>query len=109
MGNINIKTLLEGDAIFEEFQGAITEQYVFQQLINNNSFDIYYWSAEKSTGELDFLIQYKGNIIPVEVKAEENLQAKRYFVRNTRPAWPYAVRCQITGGKAGLSIFRFMP
>ena len=76
MGNIDVKTLLEGNKIFEEFKGAITEQYVLQQFQNIKKFDIYYWSAEKSSAELDFLIQYDGNCIPVEVKAEENLQAK---------------------------------
>jgi uncharacterized protein len=37
---------------------------------------IYYWSAERSTAEIDFLIQRAGDIIPVQVKAEENLKAK---------------------------------
>ena len=76
MGNIHVKTLLEGSQIFEEFKGALTEQYVMQQLKTVQDIDIYYWSAERSSGEIDFLIQYKGNIYPVEVKAGENLQAK---------------------------------
>lgn len=76
MGNIELKTLLEGNAIFMEFKGAITEQFVLQQLICNNSFDVYYWSSEKSTAEIDFVLQYKNRIAPIEVKAEENLQAK---------------------------------
>ncbi|MCK4662489.1 MAG: ATP-binding protein [Bacteroidales bacterium] len=76
MGNIDVKTLLKGNVIFEEFKGAITEQFVLQQLVTEKEFNVYYWSAEKSTAEIDFLIQYKGRIIPVEVKAEENLQAK---------------------------------
>jgi len=76
MGNIDIKTLLEGNSIFNEFKGAITEQFVLQQLLTIKQFDIYYWSAERSTAELDFLIQFNNITIPVEVKAEENLQAK---------------------------------
>lgn len=76
MGNIELKTLLEGNNIFMEFKGAITEQFVLQQLACNNWFDIYYWSAERSAAELDFVIQYKNTIVPIEVKAEENLQAK---------------------------------
>jgi predicted AAA+ superfamily ATPase len=47
-----------------------------QQLINNKSLDIYYWSAERSSGEIDFIIQQESNIYPLEVKAEENLKAK---------------------------------
>ena len=76
MGNIDAKTLLEGNRIFNEFKGAITEQFVLQQLVNDNTNSIFYWSAERSTAELDFLVQNSGSVFPVEVKAEENLQAK---------------------------------
>ncbi|MGC9344125.1 MAG: DUF4143 domain-containing protein, partial [Bacteroidales bacterium] len=76
MGNLNVKTLLEGNLIFEEFKGALAEQYVLQQLKTIEEMVIYYWSSEKSSGEIDFILQYKGDIYPVEVKAEENLQAK---------------------------------
>ncbi|MCC8199957.1 MAG: ATP-binding protein [Tannerellaceae bacterium] len=76
MGDIDVKTLLEGNTIFEEFKGALTEQYVLQQLIINPDMPIYYWSAETGVAELDFVVQYAGKVIPIEVKAEENLQAK---------------------------------
>lgn len=88
MGNIDIKTLLEGNTIFKEFKGAITEQYVLQQMLYTNNFDIFYWSAERSNAEIDFLIQNQGEVIPVEVKAEENLQAKslKVFYQKYNPA-----------------------
>ena len=76
MGDIDVKTLLAGNSIFEEFKGALTEQYVLQQLIMNSDLAIYYWSAEKSSSEIDFLVQYSGIVIPIEVKAKENLHAK---------------------------------
>jgi len=76
MGDIDVKTLLAGNSIFEEFKGALTEQYVLQQLIMNSDIAIYYWSAEKSSSEIDFLVQYSGIVVPIEVKAEENLHAK---------------------------------
>jgi uncharacterized protein len=76
MGDIDARTLLAGNAIFSEFKGALTEQYVLQQFNSINEYVIYYWSAERSTAEVDFIIQFNGMIIPVEVKAEENLQAK---------------------------------
>ena len=72
---LDVKTILEGNRLFEEFKGAITEQYVLQQLVAKNILS-YYWTAENATAETDFLIQSKGNIIPIEVKAEENLKAK---------------------------------
>jgi hypothetical protein len=49
---------------------------VLQQLIVNPDMPIFYWSAEKATAEVDFVIQYSGKVIPIEVKAEENLKAK---------------------------------
>lgn len=76
MTGISEKTLLEGDNIFSEFKGALTEQFVLQQLKTIKDISIFYWSAEKSTAEIDFIIQSENNIIPLEVKAEENLQAK---------------------------------
>ncbi|MGY4383061.1 putative AAA+ superfamily ATPase [Pedobacter sp. UYP24] len=81
MVDVDIKTLLHGNELFEEFKGALTEQYVLQQLIIRKELSIYYWSAENATAEIDFLLQHRGNIIPVEVKAEENLKAKslRHF------------------------------
>lgn len=76
MGNIDIKTLLDGNLIFQEFKGAITEQYVIQQLKSCENLPVYYWLSEKSLSEIDFIVQYTGNVIPIEVKSEENLQAK---------------------------------
>jgi uncharacterized protein len=76
MGDIDVRTIIEGNVIFEEFKGALTEQYVLQQLISINDLVVNYWSAERSSAEIDFLVQHSGNVIPLEVKAEENLQAK---------------------------------
>jgi predicted AAA+ superfamily ATPase len=84
MGNLDAKTLLEGNAIFSEFKGALTEQYVLQQLKNEDDFVISYWAAERSTAEVDFIVQYKDFVIPIEVKAEENLQAKSLKVYNEK-------------------------
>ena len=88
MGNINSKTLLKGNSIFDEFKGAITEQFVLQQFKTVKNLDTNYWSAQNSSGEIDFLVQYNGNVIPIEVKAEENLQAKslKVFCKKYRPA-----------------------
>jgi len=88
MGTLDTKTLLQGNFIFEEFKGALTEQFVLQQLKTAKEIAIYYWSAENATAEIDFLIQHGDKVIPIEVKAEENLQAKslRNFVNKYHPA-----------------------
>lgn len=75
MSNIPAEILLKGSSIFTDYKGAMTEQYVLQQLKPNIQ-SIYYWSADNSSGELDFLVQNDTKITPIEVKAEENLQAK---------------------------------
>lgn len=96
MSRLNARIILEGDSLFEEFKGALTEQYVLQQLIVNEENDIFYWSSPKGTGEIDFLVQMDDKIVPVEVKAEENLQAKslRSFVQKYN--MEYAVRTSMS-------------
>lgn len=76
MSELDAKSILGGNAIFVEFKGALTEQFVLQQLIANTEYSSYYYSETKSEGEIDFLIQKEGEIVPIEVKAEENLKAK---------------------------------
>ena len=76
MCELNPEAILAGSAVFTEFKGALTEQYVCQELIASCGFTPFYWSAENSTGEIDFLVQDGGKIYPIEVKVEENLKAK---------------------------------
>lgn len=68
--------LLDGNELFKEFKGALTEQYVLQQLKTIKGLNIYYWTADRGTAEVDFVIDNGSDVIPVEVKAEVNLQAK---------------------------------
>jgi len=82
LSGLDMVTLLEGDRVFTEFKGALTEQYVHQQLISENTLEPYYWSADKGIAEVDFIIQHGGKAIPVEVKAAENLKAKSLRIYN---------------------------
>ena len=68
--------ILIGDNIFSEYKGAFTEQYVMQELRTILNTSLYYFSADDSKQELDFVFQNEDVIVPVEVKAEENLRAK---------------------------------
>lgn len=70
------RTLIEGDKIFTEFYGALAEQYVLQQLKGLDDMEIAYWISESNAAEVDFVIQTNGYVIPLEVKASTNLQAK---------------------------------
>lgn len=76
MADISSRTILEGNQLFKEFKGALTEQYVLQELKAEIHTAAYYYSAENSRGEIDFLLQAETGIVPMEVKAEENLRAK---------------------------------
>lgn len=68
--------LLDGNALFKEFKGALTEQYVLQQLKAMKGLNIYYWTADRRIAEVDFVVDNGNNVIPVEVKVEINLQSK---------------------------------
>ena len=76
MSGIDVKTLLEGNEIFEEFKVSLTEQYVLCQLKACTDCDVFYWSSDTASSEVDFIIQIGQNNIPIEVKSSENLQAK---------------------------------
>ena len=79
MAKLSATTLLNGDAVFTEFKGALSEQFVFQQLVQNEDIAIHYFTFDNSKFEIDFLIQ-NGNdeIIPIEVKSGENLKARSF-------------------------------
>lgn len=74
LGNLDSNVLLEKNNILTEYKGALTEQFVCQQLIVTNQ--LFYWTAEVATAEIDFVLQHKNEAVPIEVKAEENLKAK---------------------------------
>lgn len=76
MSGIDAQTLLEGNDVFEEFKGSLTEQYVLCQLKECTDLDVFYWSSDTGTSELDFITQIGKDNVPIEVKASENLQAK---------------------------------
>ncbi|HAH68828.1 MAG TPA: ATPase [Synergistaceae bacterium] len=68
--------LLDGDRLFNEFKGALTEQYVLQQLKTVQELGTYYWTNDRGSAEIDFLLDTGTEVIPLEVKAEKNLKAK---------------------------------
>lgn len=76
ISQLDAHSIIEGNSVFTEFKGALTEQYVAQQLVADMDVQPYYWSANNSRGEIDFLVHKGKDIYPIEVKAEENLRAK---------------------------------
>ena len=76
MAGLRQRTLLDGNDLFVEFKGALTEQYVCQQLKTIEDLDVYYYTNDRGSCEIDFVVDTGERIVPVEVKAEVNLRAK---------------------------------
>lgn len=89
---LDATTLLKGNSIFTEFKGALTEQYVCQQLMALKDIPVYYWTNDKGTAEIDFVVQLEGEVVPIEVKAETNLQAKSLKVYKEKYGPQMAIR-----------------
>ena len=87
---LDVKTLLEGHHIFEEFKGALTEQYV-QQEMSTKGITTFYWSSD-GKAEVDFIFRYGSDIFPLEVKAEENLHSKSLRVYRDKFESPVCLR-----------------
>lgn len=88
MTNLSERTLLEKNDVFAEFKGALTEQFVMQELQNHSNINICYWANDASSrAEVEFIIQIDDRIIPVEIKGGTNLRAKslKVYIEKYRP------------------------
>lgn len=83
MSEVPAQQILLGNDVFVEFKGAFTEQFVLQQLVAKQLVP-YYWSNNKTPAEIDFVVQQDSRLIPIEVKAEQNVRAKSLaqFIKN---------------------------
>ena len=80
IANVDKKILLEKNTILTEYKGALTEQFVCQQLKTKT--EIYYWTAENATAEIDFIVQYQNEAIPIEMGESDisaTIKGKGYF------------------------------
>ena len=89
MSKASPRLMLINNGVFTEFKGAFTENYVLEQLKSMDGLDAYYFSKDNSTQEVDFLVQTAERVIPIEVKAEENVKSKslKQFVTLIRTGW----------------------
>ena len=76
VSELDAESILDGNDIFVEFKGALTEQYVLQQIVSDTPYTPFYYGTEKATFEQDFIIQKGKMIVPIEVKAEGNLKSQ---------------------------------
>lgn len=93
---LEVRTLLEGSRIFTEFKGALAEQVVQQQLRAESGIRPHYWSAERGDAEVDFLFEHDMRVVPVEVKAAENLKSKSLAAFRAKFQPPVSVRLSMS-------------
>lgn len=99
MTGLHQHTLLDGNDLFKEFKGALTEQYVCQQLKTVEGLSVYYYTNDRGSCEVDFIVDTGQQIIPVEVKAEVNLRAKSLRTYQERFSPDVAVRTSMADFK----------
>ena len=105
MANLDSRIVIEGDRLFEEFKGALTEQYVLQELKIKDNLPIAYWGTDNGTAEIDFVIQDKDMVIPIEVKATVNLKAKSLASYRQKYEPKKAVRTSLAGFEENNGLF----
>ena len=99
MAGLRQRTLLDGNDLFVEFKGALTEQYVCQQLKTIEDLDVYYYTNDRGSCEIDFVVDTGERIVPVEVKAEVNLRAKSLKIYHEKFAPEVSVRTSMADYK----------
>ena len=99
MTGLRQRTLLDGDDLFVEFKGALTEQYVCQQLKTIEDLGIYYYTNDRGSCEIDFVVDTGEQIVPIEVKAETNLRAKSLKTYRERFEPEFSVRTSMADYK----------
>jgi len=99
MAGLRQDILLDGNALFKEFKGSLTEQYVLEQIKPQKRLSVYYWTNERNTSEIDFLVSDGQSVIPLEVKAEVNLQSKSLKTFRDKFSPPLSVRTAMTDYK----------
>jgi hypothetical protein len=99
MTGLHQRTLLDGNELFVEFKGALTEQYVCQQLKTIENLDVYYYTNDRGSCEVDFVVDTGERIVPVEVKAEVNLRAKSLKIYQERFSPEICVRTSMADYK----------
>lgn len=103
MAGLSSQTLLDGNALFTNFRGSLTEQYVLQELVATNLIP-YYWTSDSGNSEVEFVVQGDTAVFPIEVKAGINTKAKSLKTFRELFAPPYAIRTSLAPHKDGRTI-----
>lgn len=104
MAGLEAKTLIEGIQFFGQYKGALTEQYVLQTIVSMQGFRKHYWTPDEGIAEVDFVVQKGNRVIPIEVKAEQNLRAKSLHEFEKRYKPSLIIRTSLAKYKKGDNI-----
>ena len=104
MAGLDARSMVQGGEFFKQYKGALTEQFVLQELKLLSGSQLYYWSPDASVAEVDFLMQENGKALPIEVKAERNLRAKSLAECIKRYQCPTAIRFSMSGYNRGTTV-----
>jgi predicted AAA+ superfamily ATPase len=96
MSKMSSGQVLHNASFFQEFKGALTEQFVLQELISLGFNNISYWTNESGTAELDFMTEKNGTFYPLEIKATENLKSKSLKVFHDKYPEIHCLRCSLS-------------
>ena len=104
MAGLDAKTLVQGNELFLQYKGALTEQFAMQEMRCHNDMEIHYWTPEESRAEMDFVVQHAGEVIPIEVKAEQHLRAKSIsiYIQQNHPR--HIIRTSLAPYKQGETV-----
>lgn len=105
LARLDARSIVAGHAVFEEFKGALTEQYVLQELLCATDETPNYWEADGGSAEIDFVVQLGTNIIPIEVKAGVNLRARSLASYRARYAPHFALRTSLATYEHNAALF----
>jgi hypothetical protein len=100
MSKLKAITLVDGNSVFEEFKGALSEQFVFQQLMLNEDWALHYLIFDNGRYELDFLVENElGDLIPIEVKSGESIKSSSFKIYCERNKPKIAIKTSLTNYK----------
>lgn len=97
MAQISPEVILAGDTLFKQFKGALTEQYVLQQYLAHGYHQPVYWENPDGQAEVDFIFEHNNSVIPLEVKASDNLQSKSLKVFHGKHPSLHCYRSSLAG------------
>jgi len=104
--NLSFKTIIDGNLLFTEFKGALTENFIAQELITSKQQKLYYWTSE-GTAEIDFLIETDHEICPLEVKAGISRKKKSLLVYGNKYGPSKLIRTTLMNLKHDGNIYNF--